>query len=274
MAGLIPKPLPTQAESLIKAGLKARVLVPADVEYKACQDTYWSIGARLEPACIVRPKTAEEVSTVIKSLVAANEKFAVRSGGHTQWAGSNNIEGGVTVDLGLLNWTRFDEPSETVDLGPGGRWGQVYADLKKYGRVVAGGREGNVGVAGLILGGGNTFLTARKGFACDNVVSYELVLADGSIITADAGNNGDLFRALKGGSNNFGIVTNFKVNAIKCDKVWGGVTVFPKDITTDAIRALSDFTKNISNDVDSNLLCFFTYLGMYNHIPTENLFLQ
>ena len=243
--------------------MKARIVLPQDADYEARQDTYWSIGARIRPACIVRPKSTEEVSLAIKSLVAANGKFAIRSGGHTQWAGSNNIEGGVTVDLGLLDWTRFNEATETVDLGPGGRWGKVYAELQRHGRVVAGGREGNVGVAGLILGGGNTFLTARTGFACDNVISYEVVLADGSIVIADADNYVDLFRALKGGSNNFGVVTNFKMNAIKCEKVWGGITIFSKDVAQDAIEALSDFTDNISNDLDSNLLCFFTYLGMY-----------
>ena len=262
MAAAYPKPACPQAECLVKAGLRAQVLVPADADYTARQNTYWSNGAKVKPACIVRPKSAEEVSITVKALVAAGEKFAVRSGGHSQRAGSNNIEAGVTIDLGLLDSTKLDEVSETVDLGPGGRWRDVYAELHKHGRVVAGGREGNVGVAGLILGGGNTFFTARRGFACDNVIAYEVVLADGRVIVADADNHDDLFRALKGGSNNFGIVTNFKMNAIKCDKVWGGVTFFPKHVAPDAIRALSEFTNNVANDVDSNLLLFFTYMGM------------
>lgn len=135
--------------------------------------------------------------------------------------------------------------------------------MHKYKRVVAGGREGNVGVAGLLLGDGNTFFTACTGFACDNVIAYKVVLADGSIITADADNHEDLFRALKSGSNNFGIVTNFKMRAIGCDKVWGGTTIQPKDVESDAIQALSDFTDNVANDVDSNLLFFFTYMGTY-----------
>ena len=198
MAATLPKNECHQVELLDKAGLQAQVLVPTDANYVTCQDSYWSNSAKLKPACVVRPRSADEVSLTLKTLIAAGQKFAVRSGGHTQFAGSNNIEGGVTIDLGLLNSTRFNEADETVDLGPGARWREVYDELHKYGRVVAGGREGNVGVAGLILGGGNTFLTARRGFACDNVVAYEVVLADGCVVTADATSHADLFRALKG----------------------------------------------------------------------------
>lgn len=255
----------SKAERLMRAGLE--VLVATDAEYVVRQESYWSNNAKVNPACIVRPKNAEDVSTTIKTLVSAGEKFAVRSGGHMQYAGSNNIEGGVTIDLALLNWTRYDDGSETVDIGPGGRWSMVYTELEKHGRVVAGGRDGNVGVAGLLLGGGKTFFTARRGFGCDDVVAYEVVLADGRTITADVTNNDDLFRALKGGSNNFGIVTNFKMKAFVCNKIWGGLTIFPKHVIPAATQALSDFTGSVKDDLDSNLLCFFTYTGSYARIP-------
>ncbi|KAJ8063560.1 hypothetical protein OCU04_007432 [Sclerotinia nivalis] len=262
MADIFPKPTCPQAELLIKVGLEAQILVPADASYTVRQESYWSNTAKLKPACIVRPRSAEEVSLIIQTLVATSEKFAVRSGGHTQYAGGNNIEGGVTIDLGLLDWTKYDAATETVDIGPGGRWGPVYAELKKHGRVVAGGRDGNVGVAGLLLGGGKTFFTARRGFACDDAIAYEVVLASGGIVTADANNFDDLFRALKGGMNNFGIVTNFKMKAFKCDEVWAGLTYFPKQVIPGAIEALVDFTDNIPKDLDSNLLCFFTYVDV------------
>jgi FAD/FMN-containing dehydrogenase len=248
-------------ENLVRAGLKAKALVPSDAEYSVLQDSYWSNTSKLNPACIVRPKSAEEVSSTLQALVATKQKFAIRSGGHTPYAGANNIDGGVTIDLGLLNWTRFVAASETADLGPGGRWGPVYEELRKYERVVAGGRDGHVGVAGLLLGGGKTFFTARRGFACDDVVSYEVVLADGSIVTADDSHHEDLFRALKGGMNNFGIVTNFKMRTFKCDEVWAGLRFYTKEVLPDAVQALYDFTENIPKDMDSNLLCFFTYAG-------------
>ncbi|KAI1442043.1 FAD-binding domain-containing protein [Annulohypoxylon stygium] len=239
-----------------------QVLLPADTEFVARQDSYWSNTAKITPTCIVRPKSANDVSITIKTLVKANEKFAIRSGGHAQYAGANNIAGGVTIDLGLLNWTRFDENSNTVDLGPGGRWREVYAELEKHGRVVAGGRDGNVGVAGLILGGGFTFFAARHGFACNEVIAYEVVLADGRIITADADINEDLFSVLKGGSNNFGVVTNFKLKTHSSRQVWAGLNFFPKHVTPDAITALVRFTDNAHEDPDSHLLFFFTYLDI------------
>lgn len=267
MAAAIP-----QAQSLIAAGLQARILAPTDAEYTARQDSYWSNSAKIQPACILQPQTAEEVATAVKALVAAGQKFAVRSGGHTNWTGSNNIEGGVTIDLGLFDKVTYDAATETASIGPGCRWRQVYAELNKYGRAVAGGREGNVGVAGLLLGGGNTFFTARQGFACDNVVAYQVVLASGEIVVADANNNADLFRVLKGGSNNFGIVTNFTMKAISCDKVWGGMTFFPKQVIPSAIEAVSSFADNVPNDPNSNLVTIFTHMPDFKDVVIATLY--
>jgi hypothetical protein len=248
------------------AGLQAQVLVPGDADYDARQDSFWSNSAKIRPAAIVRPGSAKDVSAALKALVGAKQPFAVRSGGHTNWAGSNNIEGGVAIDLGLLNSVAYDVASETATIGPGCRWKEVYAELHKYGRAVAGGREGNVGVAGLLLGGGNTFFTARRGFACDNVVAYEVVLADGHIINADKNNHSDLFRSLKGGSNNFGIVTKFIMTAIPCTKVWGGMTFLPKQVIPAALEAVISFTDNVANDPDSNLIAICTHVPDFKDI--------
>ncbi|KAL8745173.1 MAG: hypothetical protein Q9190_002676 [Brigantiaea leucoxantha] len=130
-------------------------------------------------------------------LKAAWQQFAIRSRGHTQWEGANNIQDGVTIDLMFLKGVKLDEAIETIDIGPGARWKEVYVELKKTGRIVAGGRNGTVGVGGFLLGRGNTFFTGQRGFACDDVISYEVVVADSSIIVADKDNNSDLFMALK-----------------------------------------------------------------------------
>lgn len=186
MTTSVPAPRPKwfQATSLIEAGLSSQVLFPSSDEYHERQSSYWSKCAkRLQPACIVQPRTAEEVASAVKALVAVRQQFAVRSGGHTHWTGSNNIgEGGVTIDLSLLSFTIYHGKTDTVEIGPGGRWRDVYEELHQYGRVVAGyvafsvykkilfktlimypirGREGNVGVAGFLLGGGLTFFTGQ-----------------------------------------------------------------------------------------------------------------
>ncbi|KAK4455182.1 hypothetical protein QBC34DRAFT_465219 [Podospora aff. communis PSN243] len=264
--------VPPQAACLVEAGLQSRILLPSDAEYSARQDSYWSNSAKLKPACIIAPRSTEEVSAAVKALVKTQQRFAIRSGGHTNWPGSNNTDGGVTIDLGFINSTSYGKTTEVVSIGPGAKWREVYRELHQHGRAVAGGREGNVGVAGLLLGGGNTFFTARRGFACDNVVAYEVVLADGSIITAD--NHADLFRALKGGSNNFGIVTRFDMTAIPTDRVWGGMTFFPKDKIPSAIDAMVTFTDNVEKDPDSNLVCIFTYMPNFQDIVIATLYAQ
>lgn len=175
-----------QAQPLVDAGLRSRILLPTDPEYTIRIGSYWCNNAKLKPACIVQPRSASEVAQAIKALARAHQVFALRAGGHMNWAGSNNITGGVTIDLGFLNSTHYDPDTQTARLGPGTKWKDVYAELEKHGRTVAGAKEGECGVGGFLLGGGNNFYTSSQGFSCDNVVSYEVVLADGGIVTADA----------------------------------------------------------------------------------------
>lgn len=176
-----------QARPLVDVGLESRILLPTDTEYTSRIDSYWCNNAKLKPACILQPRSASEVAKAIKALAQARQEFAVRAGGHMNWAGSNNINGGVTIDLGFLNSTQYDPDTQRARLGPGAKWKNVYAELEKHGRTVLGAKEAECGVGGFLLGGGNTFHTPSHGFACDNVVAYEVVLADGRIVTADAG---------------------------------------------------------------------------------------
>ncbi|KAL7929298.1 hypothetical protein V8C35DRAFT_316036 [Trichoderma chlorosporum] len=270
-----------QAECLFDAGLKPdQVFTTSDASFNARQSSYWSRSAQsLQPACIVQPHSAQEVSAAVRALVAARIPFAVRSGGHMAWAGSNNIGAdGVTIDLEHLNWIKpvtDEEEGLAVDIGPGNRWGRVYAQLEEHQLTVAGGREGNVGVAGLLLGGGMAFFTARHGLACDNVVEYEVVLGDGRIVRVrKSGDHEDLFRALKGGGSNFGIVTNFRMRALPSNDVWAGMTIHPKEAIPEATVALKEFTDNVPTDVDSNLLCFFTYKPEFKDIVVLGALIQ
>ncbi|GAW17839.1 hypothetical protein ANO14919_073060 [Xylariales sp. No.14919] len=244
-------------QHIFSAGL--HVLLPSDDEFFARQASVWSLGAQTSPGCILCPRTTHEVAIAMQMFSSHKWKFAIRSGGHTPWAGASAAAGGILLDLGLLASIQYDHTDKIVIVRPGARWKDVYAELDKVGRIVAGGREGNVGVAGLILGGGYSFLTARRGFTCDTIIQFEVVLADGSIINADAQQNSDLFWALKGGSSNFGVVTSFKLETYPGTKVWGGVTFYPKSISNTAIKNLATFTDDLTNALDSNMLCFFAH---------------
>lgn len=170
-----------QCAALKNAGL-THIYMQNDQQYKDRTESYWSVSAQLHPKCIVQPVSTAEVATAIKTL-GANKgcQFAVRGGGHTTWAGSNNIDNGVTIDLGLMNQTTYDEASSLAKIQPGNRWGGVYGALEPYGVTVAGGRASTVGVAGFLTGGGNSFFAAQRGWACDQVKNYEVVLSSGSV---------------------------------------------------------------------------------------------
>ncbi|KAI1662064.1 hypothetical protein F4813DRAFT_343338 [Daldinia decipiens] len=264
MASIDSLHYPSQAEPLIQNGLKSRVLLPTDAAYAARIDSYWCNSAKLRPSCIVQPQSAEEVSKAVVALAKANQLFAIRSGGHTNWAGSNNITDGVTLDLGLLNSTEYDDTNQIVHLGPGGKWKDVYDELEKHGRRVAGGRESDVGVGGFLLGGGNTFYASFYGLACNSVIAYDVVLADGRIITAEAeGDHADLFCALKGGGNNFGIVTRFTMRTIPGGPVWGGLAIHPLDVIPAGVKGVVDFTTNNASDLYTNMQFVVGYLPRF-----------
>ena len=131
---------------------------------------------------------------------------------------------------------------KSVEVGPGFRWGDVYTYLEQFDLAVAGGRLAPVGVPGLLLGGGISFLGNQHGWAADNVLEYEVVLASGEIVTASATSNRDLFWALKGGSSNFGIVTKFTLRTFVSKKVWAGAYSVGPDHVEEFLAAVANYS--------------------------------
>ncbi|KAH7403898.1 hypothetical protein BKA64DRAFT_573975, partial [Cadophora sp. MPI-SDFR-AT-0126] len=217
-------------DALIAANLSHAVLIPSNPLYRARVDAAWSVNTRKSPWCFVLPSTADGVARTLRALNAAGGgagdwSIAVRSGGHGPDM-TNNIIQGVTIDLSRINSTTYDAKTSIASLGTGARWQNVYDALEPESVLVTSGRDGSVGVGGFILGGGNSWYTARTGFACDSVVNFEVVLASGEIVNANSSSNSDLWRALKGGGSNFGIVTRFDVQA------------FPATNLTSALRII------------------------------------
>ncbi|KAI1867503.1 hypothetical protein JX265_007305 [Neoarthrinium moseri] len=240
-------------------GAGVGVIYPGSELYGNRTESYWSVTSQLTPWCIAQPTSAQEVSTAVVTLVQDTScQFAIRSGGHFIWP-ANNIEEGVTVDLGLMNATTYDEETQVASIYPGSRWRGVYETLDPHNVTVPGGRAASVGVAGFLTGGGNSFYSARKGFACDNVVNFEVVLANGEIINANATDNSDLFQSLKGGQSNFGIVTRFDMQAFDAPPLWGGVVQYNKTTGPQHIDAYVDWTNNVQNDVNGSTIIFWSY---------------
>ncbi|KAJ4342661.1 hypothetical protein N0V87_000870 [Didymella glomerata] len=186
-------------------------------------------------------------------------QFAVRSGGHTPIPGSNNINNGVTIDLLYMNGTTYNAETELASISPAARWGSVYAALEPLGRMVAGGRGSTVGVGGFLLGGGISHHAPRVGLSCDNVVNFEVVLADGRIMNANNTSNADLFTALKGGSSNFGIVTRYDMETFEQEDLWGGIMTWPASTVDQHFRALVNFGLNPDRDLNAALIVFQGY---------------
>lgn len=147
-----------EVEALLNNALPGKLFLPSDERYGTSNSTYFTVfESELKPAFIAQPTSVEDVSRVLKALKPHLEQrriaIAIRGTGHTPFAGSANIAGGVTVDLRGLKGIALSDDKSTVAIGVGENWASVYTELDKHGLTTAGGRVGRVGVGGLILGG-------------------------------------------------------------------------------------------------------------------------
>jgi FAD/FMN-containing dehydrogenase len=208
--------------TFLGAVLWGKVHFPVSSVYKAQQGLLWSQQVRdVTPVCRVAPTNALDVSTALLILRTTGCQFAVKGGGHTPFVGANTIEKGVTIDLINLSDVKLVKNNAELQVGGGAKWGQVYPVLDSKNLRVIGGRASDVGVGGLTTGGGISFFSARYGFACDNVNTFQVVFADGTIREVTKDRYPDVYWALRGGSNNFGIVTRFDLQTYPGGNMWG-----------------------------------------------------
>jgi hypothetical protein len=227
------------------------VASPISPHYILEQTEYWSTAcSALLPSCIVFPKTTLEVSAIISILSNTTEPFAVKSGGHNPNRGFSSVSDGPLISLEKFDQATLNQATGIVDVGPGNRLDGIAAKLQGTGWTFVGGRIGNTGVGGLVLGGGLSYMSAQYGWAASSVLEYTLVLANGTITNVTASSNPDLFKALKGGGNNFGIITNYRLQAHPQGLIWGGNLVFASSPSTSSklLRAVRDFTEYNTDD--------------------------
>ena len=224
--------------------------------YTTTSNEYWSSTcAALKPSCIVYPTSPRDVSAILGVLGAnfsasTDEPFAVKSGGHNPNNYFSSVANGPLISTEQLDHVILNPETGVVRFGPGLRWDDLAKSLDGSGWSVVGGRIGNVGVGGYMLGGGLSFMSQQYGWAANSVLEFELVVANGTVVTASETKNPDLFRALKGGGNNFGIVTSFTVQAYQQGDVYGGVMYFAhsKKNTAKLLKAVQDFVKYNDDD--------------------------
>lgn len=207
-------------------------------------------------------RTTADVSAAVRVLASQDCAFAVRSGGHATNANYSASPSGVTIDLSGLASVKPSTDRTTVSVGPGARWGDVYTALRPYDLTVAGGRASSVGVGGLTAGGGVSFFSPRVGFTADTLVGAEVVLASGAVVQArddgDGSSYADLLRALRGGGNNFGLVTRFDFAAIEAGDFWGGLVLYPDTVAPLQLAALADFSSQPDYDEYATAIVSFS----------------
>ncbi|KAJ5781184.1 hypothetical protein N7457_006344 [Penicillium paradoxum] len=254
--------LPEDDKSSARAALLAAIfplvfgdnaLVEGSPTYEESRSQAWSTNCWLSPKVIVTPSNAAEVSQILALIRFVGATFSIRSGGHLQNPGFTSNDGGVVISLNRFTQLDLSDDKKTVKVGPGHRWLDVYKGLDVHGVTVAGGRVPHVGVPGLLLGGGLSFQNSEHALGCMNIVDYEVVLADSSIVHANATENKDLFWALKGGGTNYGIVTTLTMNTLP-NNIWAEARVYPATASTQLHEALMVYHELIETDNKATLI--------------------
>jgi FAD/FMN-containing dehydrogenase len=192
------------------------------------------------PAVIAECASASDVTDALALAGAESYDVAVRAGGHSV-AGMSVNDGGIVIDVGPMKEVTVDPSTRRARVGAGVLWGEFDRAAQEHGLATTGGRVSTTGVTGLTLGGGSGWIERAHGLACDNLVSVDLVTADGREVTASETENPDLFWALHGGGGNFGIATalEFALHPVG-PIVYAGLMLFPGDAAADVARLYRD----------------------------------
>ncbi|KAI9838087.1 MAG: hypothetical protein M1819_006242 [Sarea resinae] len=230
--------------------------------YHQFRSAFWAQQqGEVAPYCIFRPLHISQLPVALLLSRLAECPFALKSGGHAGFAGASSIDDGMTIDLGGLKSISLSEDKKVACIGTGNTWYDVYTALEEHNLAVVGGRVSGVGVGGLTLGGGVSFFSNMYGWACDNVINYELVTAGGSIINSNQTSYPDLYWALRGGGNNFGIVTRFDLLTFPQGMMWGGFRFYGSEHAHEVIDAFVGFGFNSAMDPNAALVVPMVWIG-------------
>ncbi len=223
-------------------GVRGRVLRAGDGEYEATRHI-WNGMIDRNPALIVRCAGAADVVAAINFAREQDLLLAVRGGGHSA-AGSSVCDDGLMLDLSLMKSIRVDPARRTARAEAGVTWAEFDRETQAFGLATTGGVVSTTGIAGLTLGGGIGWLGRTHGLSCDNLLSVDVVTADGQLRTASANENADLFWAVRGGGGNLGVVTSFEYRLHEVGPtVLAGLLVWPRPMARDVLHAFREFTQ-------------------------------
>jgi FAD/FMN-containing dehydrogenase len=228
-------------------GFSGALLLPGDSGYEHARGVFNGLVDR-RPALIARCRGVADVVAAVAFAREHGLEISVRGGGHNV-AGTAVTEGGVMVDLAGMRGIHVDPAARTARAQGGVTWGELDRATQLHGLAVTGGGVSTTGIAGLTLGGGVGWLMGKHGLTADNLLSAEVVTADGRVITASADEHDDLFWALRGGGGNFGVVTSFEYGLHPIGPVVAGLVAHPFSAAPQVLRLVRELTASIPDEL-------------------------
>jgi FAD/FMN-containing dehydrogenase len=230
--------------------LTGTVVRPGDADYEAARRV-WNHAIDKRPALVVRAKSTEDVVRTVRFASSEGLPVAVRGGAHSV-AGFSTCDDGVVVDLAEMASVQVDVEGRRAVAGGGTTWKAFDAATQLHGLGTTGGLVSSTGIGGFTLGGGIGHLVRKFGLTCDNVLSVELVTADGSVVRASATEHPDLFWAVRGGGGNFGVATAFELALHPVGPtVLGGVVFYPGEQASDVMSRWRDLLPDLPDELSS-----------------------
>ena len=236
-----------------RSSLHGESLIPGDEGYDSARQL-WNAMVDKRPALIARCSGTADVIKAVSFARQNNLLISVRGGGHN-FPGNSVCNDGLMIDLSRMTGVRVDPAEKTVRAQGGAKWGGFDHETQAFGLAAPGGTDVDTGIAGLTLGGGIGWLSGAYGLSCDNLISADVVTADGCAITASADDNPDLLWALRGGGGNFGVVTSLEYQLHSVGPVvLAGWLTFPIDRAKEFYARVNEFTGNMPDEM--NIITF------------------
>jgi FAD/FMN-containing dehydrogenase len=223
----------------LREQVRGDVIAPDDGAYEEARKVYNAMIDK-RPAVVVRPVNAGDVIAAVNFARESGIDLAIRGGSHGV-PGFGTCDGGVVIDLSRMKGVRVDPAKRAARAEGGATWGDLNAATHAFGLATTGGIISTTGVGGLTLGGGIGYLARGLGLSCDNLISADVVTADGRFLVSTENVNADLFWALRGGGGNFGVVTSFEFKLEPIKDIYGGPMFFELEDAGDVIRFYRDF---------------------------------
>ena len=234
----------------LKTLVKGRVILPSDPSYDEARRV-WNGVIDKRPLAIVKCKDEEDVVNTVNYARENSLLLAIRGGGHSV-AGFGTCDNGVVLDLSEMKKIVVDPSSKTAVAQPGLTWGEFDRATQEHALATTGGVISTTGIAGFTLGGGVGWLVRKHGLTIDNLLSVELVTAEGKKVKASAEQNQDLFWGVKGGGGNFGVVTRFEYKLHQVGPVvFGGLLIFPFERAEEVLKVYGEWVRSVPDELSA-----------------------